>query len=67
MIRIDQFSPLRRILFREQSLEGDLDEVHVAKELFTIGKCKLERFSAGMNVFGAVVSHRLEIVAFEDV
>ena len=65
--RIDQRPALARVLLRQQPLVRNLDEVHVAEIFLAVGERQLDRFDAGVDVVGAVVPHRLEVVAFEDV
>ena len=63
---IDQGAAFGGIFFREQTRVRDFDKIHIAEILFAIREGKLDGFDAGMNVIGAVVAHRLQVVAFQN-
>ena len=63
---IDQCTTLSGVLFRQQSGVRDLDEVHVAEVLLAISHREFRRFNRGVNVVGAVVTHRFQVIAFEN-
>ena len=63
---IDQLAPVGGIFFREQTGVGNLDEIHVAEIFLAIRKRQLNRFNAGVNIVGAVVPHRFQVVAFQN-
>ena len=66
-LRIDQFAPRSRVILREKARVRDLDNVHVAQVLVTIGKRQLHGLRRNVYVIGAVVLQSLEIVALQEV
>ena len=66
-LRIDQLAALARVLFRQQRVVRNLDEVHVAEEFLAIGHRELDRLDARVDVVGRVQPHLLHVVPFEQV
>ena len=63
----DQSSALGGVLSRKQLFRGDFAELRIAVIGVAIGIRELERLSNLVDVLGRVMTHLLDVVAFEDV
>ena len=63
---VNQCAAFGGILFREQTGVGDFDEVHVAEILLSIGEREFDRLDTGVDIVGAVMAHRFQVIAFEN-
>src|ERR1022692_1955595 len=64
---VDQLAPLRRIVFRKQSLLGNLGKLRIAVVAVAIGKSQLDGFHESVNVRRTVVAHGPQVVALQQV
>ena len=66
MFGVDQFAAQSGVLGREQARERDIGEMGVGVVRVAIGEGQLERFGDRVDCIGAVMPHRLQVEAVED-
>ena len=65
--RADQLATLGRVLFREQTLRGNLCEFRVSVVGVTVGIGQLQGLNQRVQVLGRVPTHGAEIASLHDV
>ena len=65
--RIDEASPLCRIVFRQQAIERDIDERRVRQPLVAVGERDLHGLDEVVIVIGRTLAPRGDVEAFDEV